>query len=978
MINRSLRILQVFVPLSVTPQLLTAQLTVTGRVTDEAGRALAGAQLGIEGTGLVAVADDTGGYRLLVPDPRAGMVLVARLIGHRPAREALAQTTGVLPRDFHLVRDVLQLSAVVVTATRGETERSALGTTIATVTGEQLARAGTPQIDAGLAGQVPGALVQQASGTPGGGTSVRIRGLSTLSRSAEPLYIVDGVIVDNSSTQLIDLGGYSSNRLADLDPGDVERIEIVKGAAAAALYGSRANDGVVQIFTKRGRAGAARASYRVAYERGDVERRLDVNTTPVDAAGNPVTRFDYQDQIFRTAPRVSTSLSLSGGDERTAFFVSGSLEDQDGVVRGSDYRRQNLRLNLDRFVSRRLKVALSTSYIHSEANLVPNGGLASNFGVLTNFFFTPNSYRLFRDETTGQFPNGFLFANPLDVIANWRAPQGIDRFIGGLQVTATPLERLTIAYRLGYDAYTETEQQLVPRNSSAPALASGLAISASNQARLLNSDVDVSYVIPATPGVRLTHGVGMNFQSQVSDVVIARAEDLALLTETVQGSRQFSSQSIDRRRTLGFYAQEQIGIQDRLFLTASIRSDASSAFGRDERQQWFPKVGLSLTLSAFDFWERWAGAVSTLRLRGGLGYSGGQPTGSFDRLSNYVFEPSGTRSGVVNSAQRGNENLKPERARELEVGSDIELAGGRVGLELTYFDKRVTDLILPKTVRPSSGFTAQLANVGELTNDGFELLLRSFNLRTNAVTWSTTVTFATNDPVVTKLSDGGAFFIPESFNIIRVDTGRAPGHFFGTTYVRDAQGRILDPAGQPVRNASGAVVGIPAIGPRRVIGDPNTDAYWSLINEVSIGRRWSARIQFDGVRGGDLFNFDRRLLETPAFGTGKAYEAELLGDVPTGYFQARRSIFEEYIEDGSFVKLRELSITYAVPSGLVGRFGASSAHVSLIARNLKTWTDYTGWDPETNVGAQRTLVRGFGFATTPIPRTVALSVTATF
>jgi outer membrane receptor protein involved in Fe transport len=703
-----------------------------------------------------------------------------------------------------------------------------------------------------------------------------------------------------------------------------------------------------------------------------------VNASPTDAAGNPVTRFDYQDQIFRRAPRVSTSLSLSGGDDRTTFFASGSLEDQNGVVRGSDYRRQNLRLNLDRSLSPRLKVALSTSYIHSEANVVPNGGLTSNFGVLTNFFFTSNSYRLFRDETTGQFPRGFLFANPLEIIANWRAPQEIDRFIGSLQATATPLERLTISYRLGYDAYTETEQQFVPRNSSAPALALGLAISASNRARLLNSDVDVSYVMQAAPQVRLTHGAGMNYQSQDFDVVTARAEDLALLTETVQGSRQFSSQSMDRRRTLGFYAQEQIGIHDRLFVTGSVRSDASSAFGRNERQQWFPKLGLSLTLSAFDFWRRWASAVSMLRLRGGFGSSGGQPAGSFDRFSNYVFEPSGTRSGIVNSTQRGNENLKPERARELEVGADIEMAGNRVGLELTYFDKRVTDLILPKTVTPSSGFTQQLANVGELTNHGLELLLRSFNVRTNAVTWTTTVTFATNDPVVTKLSDGGAFFIPESFNIIRVDTALAPGHFFGTTYVRDTQRRILDAAGQPIENAAGAIVGIPAIGPRKVIGDPNPDAYWSVINEVSIGRRWTARVQLDGVSGGDLFNFDRRLLETPAFGAGKAYEAELRGEVPTGYFQARRSIFEEYIEDGSFVKLREVSLGFAVPPRLASRFGASGMQVSVIGRNLKTWTDYTGWDPEANVGAQRTLVRGFGFATPPIPRTVAFAVTATF
>jgi hypothetical protein len=702
-----------------------------------------------------------------------------------------------------------------------------------------------------------------------------------------------------------------------------------------------------------------------------------MNRAEVDASGNPVTRYDYQDAVFQRAPRVSSTLSLSGGDQRTTFYLAGTLENQEGVIRNTDYRRHNLRLNLDRTVNDRLRLGMSTTYIHSRQNLTPNGGLLSSYGALTGVLFTPNYYRLYRDTLTGQFPTAFIFANPLELIANWRAPQEIDRFIGGLQLTATPLEGLTVGYRLGYDAYTQTAQQYVPRNSSAPALASGLAISASDRARLLNSDVDISYLTTVTPALRLTHGVGMNWQQQKHDIVTARAEDLALLTGTVQGSRQFSNQFIDERRTLGFYGQEQVGIGERLFITASLRSDASSAFGSEERQQWFPKIGIALNLGDYEFWRPIGRYANSFRIRGGFGYSGGQPAGSFDRLSNYIFEQSGSRSGIVNSTIRGNQNLKPERARELEFGTDVELFG-RFGVELTYFDKVVSDLILPKTVTPSSGFTTQLANVGELENDGIELMVRSFNVRRPGFGWSTTATLTTNRPVVTKLSDGGAFFIPESFNIVRVDTGQAPGHFFGTTYVRDAEGRILTSGGVPIQDATGAITGIPAIGPREVIGDPNPDAYWSLINELNVGRRWTLRVQFDGVQGGDVFNFDRRLLETPAFGSGRAYEAELNGDVPVGYFQARRSIFEEYIEDGSFVKLRELSVTYDLPEALAASLRMRGAQVSLIGRNLRTWTDYTGWDPETNVGAQRTLVRGFSFATVPIPRSVALSINTNF
>ena len=965
--------------LALAPAVAAAQLTITGRVTSDAGVGLPTAQVLIEGTTIGTATNDDGVYRLIVPAPRTGMVLLVRSIGYKPARQIITQTDGTISQDFRLVTDVLKLGEVVVTASRGETERTTLGTTIATVSGDELAGAGVPQIDAALTGKVSGALVQQSSGTPGGGTSVRIRGLSTLSRSAEPLWIVDGVIIDNSSTQLIDLGGYTSNRVADIDPNEIERIEIVKGAAAAALYGSRANDGVVQIFTKRGRSGALRTTFRVSAGAEDVERRLEMNRVERNAAGAPVERYDYQDDIFRNAGRISSTLSLSGGDDQTNFFLSGTVENQDGVIRGTDYRRHNLRLNLDRSINERLKVGISTAYITSKSNISPNGGFVFNLGVLTNLLFTSNSYRLYPDEATGVYPAGFQFANPLDIIANWKAPQEIDRFIGGINVTAYPIDRMTLSYRLGYDGYNQSARLFVPRASSAPSLATGLATAVTDRARLVNSDLDLSYITDIGDRLTLTHGAGINWQQQQFDIVTARAQDLAVLVGTVRGSRQFSSEVRDDRRTLGYYGQEQIAVDDKLFITASLRSDAASAFGAEERQQYFPKIGAALNVSDYSFWDSFSRLASTLRLRAAYGFSGGQPAGSFDRLDNYVFEPSGDRAGVADSLQLGNPNLKPERARELEIGTDLEMLDGRVGIELTYFDKKVSDLILPKSVRPSSGSTFQVANVGELENHGIELLLRTLNLRGPRFTWNSTVTFATNDPLVTKVSDGGAFFIPETFNVVRVEANRPPGHFFGTTYIRNAAGEILTSDSIPVRDAtSGEITRIPGIGERRIIGDPNPDSYWAFINEFGVGRSWSFRVQFDGVRGGDVFNFDRRLLETPAFGSGRAYEAELLGEVPTGYFQARRSIFEEYIEDGSWTKLREVSVTWNVPPG-IGRFlRAESTQISLIGRNLKTWTDFQGWDPETNAGAQRTLVRGFSFATTPIPRSVAISVTSNF
>jgi hypothetical protein len=521
----------------------------------------------------------------------------------------------------------------------------------------------------------------------------------------------------------------------------------------------------------------------------------------------------------------------------------------------------------------------------------------------------------------------------------------------------------------------------------------GLAVSASNRARLVNSDLDVSYAVQPTARVKLTPSVGMNWQQQRYDQTIAQAQDLALFTQTVQGSTQFASQFRDDRRTLGFYGQLQAGLGDLLFLTAALRSDASSAFGSDQRTQYFPKFGASLDVSGMDWWKSTVGTrVNRLRLRGAIGESGGQPAGSFDRFSNYVFEPAGTASGIANSTRQGNEGLKPERQKELELGADAEFLDGRAGIEATYYDKTVSDLVLPRTVLPSTGFLDQLANVGELRNKGFELLARAVPVQRTGIAWTVTGTMTTSDPKVTKLSDGGAFFIPGSFNIVRVATdpgdGSAPGHFYGTTYVHNAQGQILGrkpavgttPAQDsvPVIDASGNVVAVPYIGPRGVIGNPNAHAFWSFTNELTVGTRWSVRAQVDGVNGVDIFNFDRRLLETPAFGTGAAYAAEILKQVPSGYFQARRSIFEEYVENGAYAKLREIAVSYQLDPRWLRMRGVTGATLTVAGRNLHTWTDYSGWDPETNAGAQSTLVRGFAFATTPIPRTVTFAAALTF
>jgi hypothetical protein len=300
---------------------------------------------------------------------------------------------------------------------------------------------------------------------------------------------------------------------------------------------------------------------------------------------------------------------------------------------------------------------------------------------------------------------------------------------------------------------------------------------------------------------------------------------------------------------------------------------------------------------------------------------------------------------------------------EFEIGTDFGMFNDQVSVEFSYYNKIVKDLLVLRTLAPSTGFASIVDNVGELSNKGFEFLIKGVVLNGEDLRWISTLIMSHNENKVTKLV-GPAFAVANSFGIARVSEGEALGYFYGTSYVRNADGsKASDTLGRPIRNPVA-----------KKIGDPNPKLVASFINDFQILSKLSVHVQLDGVFGGDVFNFTRRILETPAFGNGKAYELELSGQVASGFFNARRTIFEEYIEDGTFVKLREVSVTYTLDQDFIKNLGLRNVQVSLIGRNLLSFDHYTGYDPEINVTAQSTLVRGFDFATIPNPRSFHLSL----
>ncbi len=950
-----------------------AQLTIKGTVTDERGESLPGANIIVVGTTTGTNTDAQGNFALYLSEPAAETTIEARFVGYKSARQTIRQNSGLVEVSFQLAVDVLQFDEIVVTGLSAAASKKQLGNAISTLTIRQLESTGATSLDKALTGKLAGALIQQNSGNPGGGVTIRLRGTGTVLGDADPLYVVDGVIVNNDSPELIRLGGGSQNRLIDLNPNDVERIEIVKGAAAAALYGSRANNGVVQIFTKRGAQGKPRINYTYGLSTSNIRKTLPVNRATVDNRGNKnpdgsdVQRFDHQDFIFRRAAGMEHYASISGGSGNTRYFASGSYLADQGVVENTLFRRISARTRIDQNLSNWLTFSVGGNFVFSKSNDIPNGGLNSNYGSMTGFIFGPNTYNLTPDPTTGTYPDDGVLANPLEVIDRYDFTQEITRYIGSAQLNATPISGLSIDYTLGIDTYDQTAIAFIPTGTSAPGLANGFSRRAVFDFLQLNNDINLRYQRDIFPNVQSTTRIGGTLQYEKGENFSAEGRNLSPVAEVVSsGANVVAGEFRSKRVIYGGFIQQTFGIANRLFVTAAARIDASSVYDADNRWQFYPKASASYLISDTGFWQNSAlqNIFSDFKLRASIGASGGQTAiGPYDRLTNYNASSYDGNPGLVPSTQLGG-TIKPERQREIEIGTDFSLLSNRLGIELTYYDQRIDDLLLFRTLSPSTGHSRALQNVGTMDNTGLELLARAIPLARSNLRWESTLTYSTNKNKVDGI-EGGRLIIPNSFSQVSAINGEPLGVFFSTAFERDAQGNIAnDENNLPIQAAD-----------RKIIGDPNPDFTASLINQISLGQNWSFRMQWDAIIGGDIFNFTRRLAALSAFGVLTDYERELNGELPAGYNARVFRIFEQWIEDGSFVKLRELSASYRWQPQFLG---LNSIQLSLIGRNLFSIDNYSGYDPETNIAGQRTAVRGFDFVEVPIPRSIAFRISLNY
>ena len=979
-----------------TGQLAHAQdhQTIKGVITDARNKEpLSGATIRLEGTTFATTTDQAGAYTLNAAIKDGKYSLTITFTGYKPITRTVTLDHSVQTFSTIMNENALSLGEVVVTGTTVAVTKKQLGNAISTVSGKELTQGLATSVDQAMAGKVAGAEVSQNSGNPDGGISVHLRGNSTIAGSSDPLYIIDGVIVNNNSDQLIDLGGYTENRLADINPADIDHIEVIKGAAGAAIYGSRASNGVVQIFTKKGHSGQPVVNVSTDFRDNSLRKKMAyntypfafANTTPTDLTKVPVTRYDLQKDIFASAQGTDDNVSVSGGNDATQYYVSGGYLYNGGIVRGTDFQRGTTRMRVDTRLNDWIRATVAISYIYDAAHQMPNGGINQQYGALTGFIFGNNDINPNPNPTTGVYPTlspaGLQRTNPLEAIAKFQFREQTTRFIGNATLNITPTKNLSIVYTLGYDNATELGTAYIPIGNTTPTYNTGFSQRGDNLTLLVNNDLNIAYKAHLAPWMESTTSVGATAQTARTNADVVTGTQLSPVSQvSSSGASLTTSETRNTLNILGFYAQETFGFWNKLYLTGAIRNDVASSFGINDRWQTYPKFSGTYLLSEEEFWKnsKLATIIPDLKIRASYGQNGNLTAiGPYDRFTNYTSVSLPGLPGLAAPSQLGNSDVKPERQTEKEIGVDADFFKNRLGFEFSYYDKSVKDLLLPVTLRPSTGYTTQYQNIGNMTNKGVELLVRGIPVQTAGFKWTVTGIYNSYRNKVFNIP-GGVVTFPNGFGEVAAVNGYPLGAYYTTYAARKADGSLLlTPAGLPQQAKSGLDQnGQPTGSPlTKVVGNPQPKWTGSLTNEFEIGKAWSIRMQWDGSFGGKIFDFTRRVGDRDIYGGLAGYMPELEGKVPKGYSAAIYSLFDYWIDNGTYIKLRELSASYNLHLGILG---SKPLRITVYGRNLFCISKYPGWDPETNAAGQSTAVRGFDFVEVPIPRTIGVGLNYTF
>ncbi|HEY9448268.1 MAG TPA: TonB-dependent receptor, partial [Gemmatimonadaceae bacterium] len=747
-----------------------------------------------------------------------------------------------------------------------------------------------------------------------------------------------------------DVGG----RLNDISPEDIESIEIIKGPAAGTIYGTEAANGVIQIITKKGQAGKPRLTAQIqtgALYFRDPEGRVPTNLVPGEGgelvAWNGVkTEKERGTPIFTNGQTRLYNLSLSGGLEQFGYYLSGAYQNDLGIEPNNSLRQFSSHANLTVTPGQKVDVGVSVNYVDRSSHLGADVGASPMLGA-------EMGHALIFPGARGFFPN-FPPEVPQQLYDNF---QGINRFTGSGTLNHRPTTWFSHRLITGID-YTGGDSRALERFAP-PELAQflGPVVAAGQIFQTLRNNTVYTADYSATARANLTSSIssatsvgGQYYRTKLNSSTLGGTSFPGPGVETVSATAQQvnSTQSQIINTTIGAYFQEQIGFNDRLFLTGAVRVDNNSAFGDAFKWVTYPKVSASWVASEEPFWN--LDFINTLKLRAAYGESGRQPN-AFSALRSYTPVPGPNGTNGVTPGSAGNPELKPERGREVEVGFDADLFD-RLHIDFTYFNKRTTDEIVSQPVAPSGGFPGdQLANIGEVSNHGIELGATYQALIRDNLSWEITGNIATNKDRIEDLGGLSSIIAPGQNNIVGFPIG---GYFAKRVVSADR-----DPATQGATNV--LCEGGPGQGPVSCdvapllfVGTPTPKVTGSVGNTVTLFKRLRLYALVDFKRGNKLYNSVQQLRCSAAIGIGycdvnyhpENYAPSYLAQLdPTKTVTGLNRVF---FQDASFVKLREVSASYTLPENWLRGVGVSRAVVTLAGRELHTWTDYQGVDPEVN------------------------------
>ncbi|MDP4148276.1 MAG: SusC/RagA family TonB-linked outer membrane protein [Bacteroidota bacterium] len=946
--------IQFLLPAMFIPAALSAQKAITGTVIDPSGRGIPAATILINHSSQGTSTDNDGKFKLTVPP---GAELTISSLGF--LTKTIRVGNDVNDLTIRLEQDVARLDEIVVTGLSTSIKRRNLANAVATVSATELNGTAPAQtLDGALNGKVPGAYINANTGAPGGGTSVKLRGVTSVYGNTQPLYVVDGVFVDNTATSgglnavtnALANGSITSNqdnpssRIADINAEDIENVEILKGASAAAIYGSKAAAGVVIITTKRGRPGRTRivvsqdvgfikARKLLGVRQFNAQRAASLSSDSLtgvhlasefqsaQAAGKI---YDYEKEVFgNTGFARNTLLSVSGGNERTGFYFSAGQKDESGIVRNTGYRNSSLRLNVDHRINDNIKLSLSSNFINSSADRGLTGN--DNAGVSTGIALssTPGFAELHADQF-GNYPNNpFAASNPLQTIALMQNNESVNRFINGLAFDATlqknDRSQTRLIARGGFDYYDLQTNALFPANLQFQAVNKGTSIQGSTSN--LNMNALFSLVNTFTPSdkVSLTASAGLTQETgDYNNVLNAATQVIAGQSNINQAGALTATQFRSRFQNTGYFVQEEATLIDAIALTGGIRFDRSSNNGDAGKFYAYPKAGLSWNLTRSGIVND-AGFFDNLKVRAAYGQANNVPAYGSKFTSLVISNIAGLPGSLID-IQEGQPGIKPERQTEFETGVDFSFLKGAVSIEATYYDKNVYDFLMLSNVPSSSGFSTKWVNAGNLRNRGVEIGLNARPIANRLITWNTSVNFWLNRSLVTRLT------IPPT-------PQGSFGYVLGTFQIE--QGK-----------SATQIIGLG--GPGGSIakwGDAEPKFQLNTYNEISFNNKLSLRFLIHVKAGGENVNLTN--LENDFGGTSADYDKVTNKlNLPDAIYRITQIgvSAQEFVQNSGYVRLREAGLYYTFNRLPVHGITALKIGVSL--NNFVTITKYKSYDPE--------------------------------